>query len=368
VKPAASITRSKTLDILRAVAVVAVLGRHLTVCPEQVSPFLHAFTNTWIQGGYVGVDLFFVLSGFLISGLLFREHQKYGRISLKNFWIRRGLKIYPAFFVFILCTVLYRLVHKEHIGLPLLARELLFLQNYGPGYWYHTWSLAVEEHFYILLPIALVWRLHKTTPAVRSFDWIPRAFVGIALICLALRLWNAAKYPYMHQTHLFPTHLRIDSLACGVLVSYFYHYHRSRFKEIASRYKAYLLPLAICCFIPAFVFPLETTPFIYTAGLSVFWIGSALLLLCLVDSEPKNNPLTTAFAFAGSRSYSIYLWHMAMQKWVIVWAESMLGVRWNWYLYASSYLIGSVLIGICMSALVEYPILRIRDRLSPSRS
>src|SRR5437016_3117019 len=85
-----SAPRSTTLDVMRLVAVILVLGRHIQVCPVETSRFLHDVTFVWERGGWIGVDLFFVLSGFLVSGLLFKEHQKYGRITVKHFLIRRG--------------------------------------------------------------------------------------------------------------------------------------------------------------------------------------------------------------------------------------------------------------------------------------
>jgi peptidoglycan/LPS O-acetylase OafA/YrhL len=86
--------RVRQLDILRAIAVLLVLGRH-----EHANAL-------WRRCGWVGVDLFFVLSGFLISGLLFSEYKKRGRLDLPRFYIRRGLKIYPSFYVLILATFL----------------------------------------------------------------------------------------------------------------------------------------------------------------------------------------------------------------------------------------------------------------------
>jgi peptidoglycan/LPS O-acetylase OafA/YrhL len=77
--------RNERLDILRCIAILLVFGRH---------GFIY---GTWMNVGWAGVDLFFVLSGFLISGLLFNEYQKTGEISLKRFYLRRGFKIYPAF-------------------------------------------------------------------------------------------------------------------------------------------------------------------------------------------------------------------------------------------------------------------------------
>src|SRR5579862_6467579 len=95
--------RNKRLDVLRCVAILAVIFRH---------------TEIWAlmrRVGWIGVDLFFVLSGFLISGLLFSEYKKRHAISLKQFFIRRGLKIYPAFYVFLLLTGLmgYYILHQH---------------------------------------------------------------------------------------------------------------------------------------------------------------------------------------------------------------------------------------------------------------
>src|SRR5712691_7279144 len=98
-------TRLKPIDILRAIAVLLVLGRHMIPPPASAGWIFNRLARVWACGGWVGVDLFFVLSGFLVSGLLFREHEKFGRISVKHFVIRRGLQIYPAFWLLIAVTV-----------------------------------------------------------------------------------------------------------------------------------------------------------------------------------------------------------------------------------------------------------------------
>src|SRR5262245_6491508 len=143
--------RSKSLDLLRAVAVLLVLGRHMDVCPKETNLFFHYVTYYLSQGGWIGVDLFFVLSGFLVSGLLFKEYKRYSTVSIKNFLIRRGLKIYPAFYFLILCTILISLKWHVHFTISSCLGELFFLQNYLGALWAHTWSLAIEEHFYLFL-------------------------------------------------------------------------------------------------------------------------------------------------------------------------------------------------------------------------
>src|ERR1700683_1541313 len=107
--------RNKRLDVLRCVAVLLVMFRH-----SDVSDFLR-------RVGWIGVDLFFVLSGFLISGLLFSEYKKRHAISLKRFFIRRGLKIYPAFYVFLLLTgVMGYVVFHTHATLAHYLHDIFF--------------------------------------------------------------------------------------------------------------------------------------------------------------------------------------------------------------------------------------------------
>ena len=84
--------RLPQLDFLRAVAVLLVIGNHSAICPPEVNFYLNKITSVWYRGGWTGVDLFFVLSGFLVSGLLFNEYRKRGDINLKRFLIRRLMK------------------------------------------------------------------------------------------------------------------------------------------------------------------------------------------------------------------------------------------------------------------------------------
>ena len=124
--------RNLGLDLLRLFAVVLVLGRHLSL-PTKSGIFLDA----WRTGGWVGVDLFFVLSGFLISGLLFREYQQQGRIHLKRFLVRRGFKIYPPYYVLVAVTLFVFVSEGRPISNRHLLGTLFFLNNYLGGLWGH---------------------------------------------------------------------------------------------------------------------------------------------------------------------------------------------------------------------------------------
>lgn len=164
--------RNKRLDVLRCVAVVLVLLYHSSI-GARLAKF-----------GWVGVDLFFVLSGFLISGLLFNEYKKQGSISFKRFFIRRGMKIYPAFYIFISVELFYQFVSHKRVGiLSQYLSEALYVQNYGPFIWNHTWSLAVEEHFYILLPMFFLLLLRLSPQREDPFRAIPWVFLVVATAC-----------------------------------------------------------------------------------------------------------------------------------------------------------------------------------------
>jgi len=128
--------RLRELDFLRGIAILLVLLRH--------GNLFDSTTNI----GWIGVDLFFVLSGFLVSKLLFKEYSRFGNIEPKRFLIRRGFKIYPIYFLFYIPYLILR--YPDIKTMPLLG-DLLFIQNYVYGWGYAfgpSWSLAIEEHFY----------------------------------------------------------------------------------------------------------------------------------------------------------------------------------------------------------------------------
>ncbi len=356
--------RVKQIDVLRALAVFLVLGRHMDPCPGEVSPLFHALSSVWKQGGWVGVDLFFVLSGFLVSGLLFREHETFSRLDVKRFLIRRGLKIYPAFWLLIAATIVLWIPRYHEVPWLKLAVEMLFVQNYGSGLWTHTWSLAVEEHFYLLLAVGF-WLAAKRR-AHDPFKRLPFVLLGVAILCLGLRLYFLVLLPFNYRTHLFASHLRLDSLSFGVFLAWLFHRHPLRFQRFAKQFRYVLLVAGIAMLTPAFWLRLEGSPFIYTVGFTLFYLGSGCLLMFAIGSPAPEGRALNAVACAGTHSYSIYLWHVALLQWGVP-AMALLFPHWhNWFAYAAAYLAGSVGVGILMSRLIELPALRFRDRFFPS--
>lgn len=352
--------RNLGLDLLRFVAVFLVLGRHLHLTPDASQ-----ILQTWKRGGWVGVDLFFVLSGFLVSSLLFKEQIRAGTVDIGRFLIRRGFKIYPAFW----CMLTFTLTVQNLQGTPptkqSLFGELLFLQNYLGGIWPHTWSLAVEEHFYLgiaaLFSIVLVFRRNK------NFDWIPFAFVIVAILCLTLRVLNLSLYPeYSHHAYLAGTHIRIDSLFFGVLLSYLYH-----FRELAQKLGSiptWLLVAGGCTFLmPAFIFTLESNKWLSVVGVIQFYIGSGAILLAALRLPTSTNFTLNFLASLGAASYSVYLWHLPVGEWGFTFLARVAGLD-SFEFYFFNYLVGSFVVGWLFSHAIEYPTLRLRNFLFPSRS
>src|SRR6266571_2966218 len=167
-------SRNPSLDVLRGIAVLLVIFRHYPVSKVAL-------------GGWIGVDLFFVLSGFLISGLLFSDLTSNGSIALRRFYIRRGLKIYPAFYFFLAGTSLLWPVVLPH---KFLLSEVFFLQSYLPHIWQHTWSLAVEEHFYFVLPLLLL-ALNRG----KRLHYLPILSLLLVILCFLGRVATGAWSP-----------------------------------------------------------------------------------------------------------------------------------------------------------------------------
>src|SRR5258706_7023662 len=302
--------RNKRLDVLRCVAVLMVVVHHSGAVPLLT------------KMGWVGVDLFFVLSGFLISGLLYSEYKRKNSISFGRFLLRRGLKIYPAFYVMLLVTFFAEEYLRNLPTVGAYLREIFFVQSYSYGLWMHTWSLAVEEHFYIFLPVFLLTIIRFSSDRHDPFRVIPWTFLFIATICLIFRTskiyWTPAAV-FRNQMVMNPSHDRMDALFFGVFLGYLHHYRpeilERLFQPLWNRVAIGVLTAALlsCPF-----FLTRDSHFLLTLGLSFLYLGfGGLLLLSLYvrDVLPARlaavvGKLGTVCAFIGMYSYSIYLWHV----------------------------------------------------------
>jgi peptidoglycan/LPS O-acetylase OafA/YrhL len=362
--------RLPMLDILRACAVLLVFGRHLMPLTSEGPRVVLRFAHTWRRAA-VGTDIFFVLSGFLVAGLLFRDFQRSGNLHIGRFLVRRGFKIYPAYIFYLLMSVPVAMFVGQ--GAPTggqVAVHSLFFQNYYPHfleYWVHLWSLAVEEHFYIAIAAALlVGRIIGGT-SENPFRWVPAAFVMTAVVCLAWRSALAVSLPFEFYRNYLPTHLRIDAPLFGVLIAYYFHFHREAFVQFTSRWRHFLWFAGIAGLLPAFCVGLEN-PFSYSAGFTLYYLSTGALIAAAVATPVDASRLVARIStFLATRSYSIYLWHMltflAVRRFFISYQPELGKI---WLLNTIITVTAAVAVGSLMAMLVEFPVLRLRDRWFPS--
>jgi len=313
-----------------------------------------------------GVDLFFVISGFLISGLLFSEFQKKGRINFARFAIRRALKLYPTLYALVLGIMVWRLWKYGFQGwiFTPVVHDILFVQNYLRGTYPHFWSLAVEEHFYVMLPLTL-YVMIRWGPRGDSnpFCKLPLVFLVIASATLLARILNGLFGPsYSVATHQFPTHLRIDSLSFGVLLSYWYRFHFKEFSSLLGRARRYLVPVSVLLILPAVFLP-PSNFFLYTFGFTGLYLGYGGLMIALLQltmpTKGFGGWMIRSFAYIGQHSYPIYVFHLfileSLMRTSLLKGPGALPV----------YFFCTVTAGILFSKLIEFPVLHFRDRIFP---
>lgn len=342
--------RIQGLDFIRGVAVLLVLFRHT------------ADQNVLQKIGWIGVDLFFVLSGFLIAGLVFNEFQKTGQFNAKRFFIRRGIKIYPAFYFFLIISLIVNCCAHDLTYEPrLILAEVFFLQSYLPHVWTHTWSIAVEEHFYLALACIAGWRIQKLSSVGNRFLI---CMISILICVLVMRI--IVCYPKRNvEFAFFSTHLRMDGIIVGVVGA-----HLIRFKQFSltlKKHRAILILLMIVLIVPPFIF--SGGSFVMnTIGLSFMNVGFGILVLFAAQLKDLNffenslivNAIPKMIAFVGVHSYSTYLWHLLV-------GQELYRFELTGILATGAYLIASVSLGIIFSYLVEKPCLKWREKWKYAR-
>lgn len=353
--------------------------------PPDALPAVAWLAGVWQRVGWAGVDLFFVLSGFLVSGLLFAEYRRHGSLRIGRFLIRRGFKIYPAFYVLLAATVAVELSARTFApatAVTLLA-EATYLQGYVAHYWSHTWSLAIEEHFYVVLPLALLCAWRWTGSLERLGGRLTAIVVTLALATLVLRFQAWMDYERDHTRYLLQTHLRLDSLAWGVVLGYLYHFHHDGLEGFVRRRRIPIALASAALLAVPFVAEEASGP-LFTAGMLGLSGGfSGLLLLALLhpfarrDAPPpphrRAGHLGGAVAAIGVYSYSIYLWHIPGREWILVHLEeagffNIASPTLAYLLNVGVFAFSSIAVGILLAHAVERPALALRDRLFPSRS
>jgi peptidoglycan/LPS O-acetylase OafA/YrhL len=277
------------------------------------------FTPDWVPGGYLGVDVFFVLSGFLISSLLLQEWSHSESISLKDFYIRRFLRLGPGLAFYLLLLGAYAFLHlnKEsahdvYLGILLtlsyVSNWFIALKpNLSPGILAITWSLAVEEQFYLIWPLLLTMFLVLKLKR----RWIMATLV-LGVVCIALhraRMWQeGASIRRMY----YGTDTHADGLLLGCLVGCLISWDML---PESKRFELFVRCLALLSVLFIAVLVLMTrhdAPFMYAGGFSIAALAIAIALLAFLVTRLTLVTIFLQFkplVWMGRISYGLYLWH-----------------------------------------------------------
>jgi peptidoglycan/LPS O-acetylase OafA/YrhL len=278
------------LDGVRGVAIAAVLGVHFFGLP----------------GGAYGVDVFFVLSGFLITTLLLEEHAKTGTISLRGFYLRRARRLLPALggvlvFVALLASSAYepgRLIEVLAAG-GLYAANIVraaFPSVLSGTALDHTWSLAMEEQFYFVWPLVLIVLLRRRVAAKRMMTVLAASFVAVVVYRAGLVAAGAS----YHRVYFAPD-TRADGLVAGCLLAFL------RLRDVRLPMGASGAALSVL--VAAFALTVSWQ-FSLAVGLPIVEIASAALILAVTTPCAVARLLSTRpMVWLGKISYSLYLWH-----------------------------------------------------------
>jgi peptidoglycan/LPS O-acetylase OafA/YrhL len=352
------------LDGLRAVAVLAVLAFHLA--------------PAWVPGGFLGVDVFFVVSGFLITTLLLREVARTSWIKLPRFWLRRARRLLPALGLVLITSIpVARLVEPDlTVGIERqLIGALTFSTNWveiaaGTDYFDETqpellrilWSLAIEEQFYLVWPGLLVLLLIT----VRSAAWRVRVVLAAALVSvLAMALLFApVNGPGADPTRVY---YGTDTHAFGLLLGAAMTLRWAKASPVLQGARARLLPpLVLAGLIALFLLLRSDSPLTYPLGL----LAASLLALVLVLACDAARTEPTWFIavleirplrWVGERSYGIYLWHWPVACVVTAAVGAQPGTVW-WAIGIGLTVVLTVVLAAASYRWVELPVRRLGFR------
>ena len=319
----APIVHSPGLDGLRALAVLAVIAYHAGL--------------SWVPGGLLGVDTFFVLSGFLITGLLVAEYRATRRIDLKDFWVRRARRLMPALLLLLLAVSAYARFLAAPGDIPKIRLDILasvfYVANWrfalsnqsyfdhfsAPSPLLHTWSLAVEEQYYVLWPLVVFlvmrhsartvdkWRgqrrkAQSTALAVAVLGAEVSALVGIGLLLVGV---DASRIYY-------GTEVRVQALLTGAALAVWRAQRRSGFTARGKRVLGYAGAVALVALIALWATVDGQARGLYAGGFLGVAIVVAVLVAAIVEVPGSAVAKVLSIApltYVGKISYGLYLWH-----------------------------------------------------------
>jgi len=307
-----------SIDGLRAIAVTAVVLYHLGI--------------SWIPGGFLGVDLFFVISGYVITRLILDSINQSSALDLRSFYAARLRRIYPAFIFMVVCIIIFvgvwapEAIKRFLSDLPyalsgtinwlLVARHQDYFETIGrPPLLQHTWSLAVELQFYLIWPIILLTILkYFGKKNIARIALLIAIISGVTLFLVSLRLDQSNAQQVSHIYFGTDTHSLGLFLGSALAVSWIPQNLSADIEKRAQDVVDAIGVVGLLGLIAAFLFIDETNAGLYRLAFPLAGIFGCLVIISLVHPASRFAPLISSapFKWVGQRSYGIYIWH-----WVI---------------------------------------------------
>ena len=352
--------RQRSLDGLRAIAVAAVVYFH----------FCATSSRALGSGGFLGVDVFFVLSGYLITRLLISEHSTSSRVDLKRFWTRRFRRLFPAFVVFLVLIALYVAISPDFERYGVRADtlwSLFYLQNWHSASMptaavtpvAHTWSLSVEEQWYLIWPATLWAILSWAKGRARLVLIVMISVAGASAIWTSILYDGAGWWRAYNGTDARAQELLVGSALAVVL---------STFEPFRATWSKWVLEVVGWCaaifILSEMVWSHASDHFFYSGG---FALISVAVVCVIAASMHSTGPLGKSLSWRplvllGVISYGVYLFHFPVMFLI---EPGRWGLEGSWVLVARVALVLALAAG--SYALVENPIRRQKVRLSNPR-
>lgn len=339
-----STNRISSVDIWRGVAIIGVVLYHF----NGIFPY-----------GSLGVDLFFVISGLLVGALLTQPFLKGESIKFFQFFLRRGFKIWPSYYVFLIvgnlvAILTYNAQYESQI-IPLndMLRYLFFYQNYTgePYHWSfdHVWSLCIEEHFYLLFPLMLmVLGLFRKNWSILFVSLL--IVIALGFVAKVLMLYYSTG-----QDTYAATHNRIDALAWGVLLNILIYRFSSRIKSFNHPYVISLIGIAGLGLAVAID---HYWDFIFYEKVVMHSITPLFFFMMILGTYYLDFSKWKVLRITGYYSYNWYLWHPIL----VIITTQYLGAGIGSFIV---YILSSFLIAVLFTFVVEEPMLKLRRRILP---
>ncbi len=334
--------RLRALDGLRTLAVALVFAHHVD---QHVLP-----------GGFIGVDMFFVISGFIITHLLLKEYEATNKIALGRFYVRRLLRLYPALVLVVLVTTPIAAI--DHYGKQ--PQDGFFALTYLTDLWanyqggfsivLHSWSLAVEEQFYLIWPAVLIYTLHRGWRIQRVIAMLIALSIVVTFAIYQAHIGRLDKIQYLPTSH-------IAELGSGILLAVWV---RSGLPDWVKPFATQAAALVALALLIVAEFALQSRWWAFPLATIACW---PLVAHVVTDRESRFSQAfgTHPMVWMGQRSYGFYLWHYPVI--LLLYRTPMSG-----WVRAALALAITLIATVLSWRFVERPVLRYKDAHWHSRT